>query len=53
MGKFDIINAPLAFPTAWSIVKPWLDEMTVAKIDIVSSGMSSLVGRVNASVAAR
>ena len=28
-----------AFSTVWSIVKPWLDEVTVAKIDIVSSGM--------------
>ncbi|KAF8554975.1 hypothetical protein OG21DRAFT_1496625 [Imleria badia] len=39
MGKFYIINAPWAFSTVWSIVKPWLDEVTVAKIDIVSSGM--------------
>ena len=38
MGKFYIINAPWAFSTVWSIVKPWLDEVTVAKIDIVSSG---------------
>ena len=37
MGKFYIINAPWAFSTVWSIVKPWLDEVTVAKIDIVSS----------------
>ena len=37
MGKFYIINAPWAFLTVWSIVKPWLDEVTVAKIDIVSS----------------
>jgi len=39
MGKFYIINAPWAFSTVWSIVKPWLDEVTVAKIDIVSSGL--------------
>ena len=39
MGKFYIINAPWAFSTVWSIIKPWLDEVTVAKIDIVSSGM--------------
>ncbi|KAF8451101.1 CRAL-TRIO domain-containing protein [Boletus edulis BED1] len=39
MGKFYIINAPWAFSTVWSIIKPWLDEVTVAKIDIVSSAM--------------
>ncbi|KAF9236403.1 CRAL-TRIO domain-containing protein [Melanogaster broomeanus] len=38
MGKFYIVNAPWTFSTVWSIVKPWLDEVTVAKIDIVSSG---------------
>lgn len=37
MGKFYIINAPWAFTSVWSIIKPWLDEVTVAKIDIVSS----------------
>ena len=37
MGKSYIINAPWAFSTVWSIVKPWLDEVKVAKIDIVSS----------------
>lgn len=38
MGKFFIINAPWTFSTVWSFVKPWLDEVTVAKIDIVGSG---------------
>ncbi|KIK93851.1 hypothetical protein PAXRUDRAFT_828563 [Paxillus rubicundulus Ve08.2h10] len=38
MGKFYIINAPWAFSTVWSIIKPWLDEVTVAKIDILGSG---------------
>jgi len=37
MGKFYIINAPWGFSTVWSFVKPWLDEVTVAKIDIVGS----------------
>ena len=40
MGKFYIINAPWAFSTVWSIIKPWLDEVTVAKIDIVGSGVA-------------
>lgn len=37
MGKFYIINAPWAFKTVWGFVKPWLDEVTVSKIDILSS----------------
>jgi len=37
MGKFYIINAPYLFSSAWSWVKPWLDPVTVAKINIVSS----------------
>ncbi|KAI9461045.1 CRAL-TRIO domain-containing protein [Russula earlei] len=35
MGRFYIINAPWMFSTVWSIIKPWLDEVTVSKIDIV------------------
>ncbi|KAJ7352570.1 CRAL-TRIO domain-containing protein [Mycena albidolilacea] len=38
MGKFYIINAPFMFSTVWSFIKPWLDEVTVAKIDIIGSG---------------
>lgn len=37
MGKFYIINAPMLFSTVWSFVKPWLDEVTVAKIAILGS----------------
>ena len=37
MGKFYIINAPWAFSAVWSVVKPWLDEVTVAKIDILGT----------------
>lgn len=37
MGRFYIINAPWAFSTAWSVVKGWLDEATVAKIHILGS----------------
>lgn len=37
MGKFYIINAPWAFTTVWSFVKPWLDEVTVSKITILGS----------------
>ena len=37
MGKFYIINAPWGFATVWGIIKPWLDEVTVSKIDILGS----------------
>ncbi|KIK60005.1 hypothetical protein GYMLUDRAFT_44015 [Collybiopsis luxurians FD-317 M1] len=35
MGKFYIINAPWLFSGVWMIIKPWLDEVTVAKIAIL------------------
>ncbi|KAF8665681.1 hypothetical protein AX16_000134 [Volvariella volvacea WC 439] len=38
MGKFYIINAPWAFSAVWAVVKPWLDEVTVKKINILGSG---------------
>ncbi|KAF9255720.1 hypothetical protein L218DRAFT_312430 [Marasmius fiardii PR-910] len=38
MGKFFIVNAPWGFSTVWSLVKPWLDEVTVKKIDILDKG---------------
>jgi hypothetical protein len=38
MGKFYIINAPWAFSAVWAIVRPWLDEVTVAKIEILGGG---------------
>jgi hypothetical protein len=37
MGKFYIINAPWTFSVVWAAIKPWLDEVTVSKIDIVGS----------------
>jgi len=36
MGKFYIINAPWGFGTIWSIVRGWLDPVTVEKINILS-----------------
>ncbi|KIK59931.1 hypothetical protein GYMLUDRAFT_244702 [Collybiopsis luxurians FD-317 M1] len=35
MGKFYIINAPWLFSGVWTVIKPWLDEVTVAKIVIL------------------
>ena len=43
MGKFYIINAPWAFSAVWSVVKPWLDEVTVAKIDILGAGYKDIL----------
>ncbi|GBE79014.1 Sec14 cytosolic factor [Sparassis crispa] len=37
MGKFYIINAPWAFSTVWTFIKPWLDEVTVNKISIIGA----------------
>jgi len=37
MGRFYIINAPWMFSTIWSVIKLWLDEETVKKIDILGS----------------
>lgn len=28
------INSPWGFSTVWSLIKPWLDEVTVKKISI-------------------
>jgi len=38
MGKFFIINAPWTFSAVWAIVKPWLDEVTIAKVEILGAG---------------
>jgi len=38
MGKFYIINAPYLFSGVWAIIKPWLDEVTVQKIQFMSTG---------------
>ena len=37
MGKFYIINSPWTFSMVWSVIKPWLDEVTVAKISILTA----------------
>ncbi|MCO5589685.1 hypothetical protein L7F22_043653 [Adiantum nelumboides] len=38
MGKFYIINSPYIFTTVWSVIKGWLDPVTVEKIKILGSG---------------
>jgi len=37
MGKFYVINAPWAFSAVWNVIKRWLDEVTVSKIEIIGS----------------
>ncbi|KAK9458087.1 CRAL-TRIO domain-containing protein [Dipodascopsis uninucleata] len=41
MGKFYMINAPFGFSTAFRIVRPLLDPVTVSKIFILGSGYQS------------
>lgn len=43
MGKFYIINSPWGFSTIWGLVKPWLDEVTVAKISIPGSDYKKIL----------
>ncbi|RYP36413.1 hypothetical protein DL767_003376 [Monosporascus sp. MG133] len=38
LGKLYLINAPWGFSTVWSVVKAWLDPVTVGKIHILGSG---------------
>ncbi|CAK7201885.1 cytosolic factor, phosphatidylinositol/phosphatidylcholine transfer protein [Sporothrix eucalyptigena] len=37
LGRFYLLNAPWGFSTVWSIIKGWLDPVTVAKIHILGS----------------
>ncbi|CAM1509092.1 Fc.00g028310.m01.CDS01 [Cosmosporella sp. VM-42] len=41
LGKLYMINAPWGFSTVWSVVKGWLDPVTVSKIHILGSGYAS------------
>ncbi len=37
LGRFYLINAPWGFSGVWSVVKGWLDPVTVAKIHILGA----------------
>lgn len=37
LGKLYLINAPWGFSGVWSVVKAWLDPVTVEKIHVLSS----------------
>ncbi|AEO67993.1 27d20494-096a-41b7-aaae-efb0c9e920f8 [Thermothielavioides terrestris] len=41
LGKLYLINAPWGFSTVWSVVKGWLDPVTVQKIHVLGSGYKS------------
>ncbi|KND89300.1 Sec14 cytosolic factor, partial [Tolypocladium ophioglossoides CBS 100239] len=41
LGKLYLINPPWGFFTVWSVVKGWLDPITVAKIRVLNSGSES------------
>ena len=41
LGKLFLINAPWGFSTVWSVVKGWLDPVTVKKIHILGGGYLS------------
>ncbi|KIK59938.1 hypothetical protein GYMLUDRAFT_244713 [Collybiopsis luxurians FD-317 M1] len=43
MGKFYIINAPWLFSGVWTVIKPWLDEVTVAKIAILGKDYKDML----------
>ncbi|KIK53132.1 hypothetical protein GYMLUDRAFT_250563 [Collybiopsis luxurians FD-317 M1] len=43
MGKFYIINAPWLFSGVWTVIKPWLDKVTVAKIVILGKDYKDML----------
>ncbi|ROT35816.1 hypothetical protein SODALDRAFT_328210 [Sodiomyces alkalinus F11] len=50
LGKLYIINAPWGFSYVWSVVKGWLDPVTVKKIHILGSDYSKeLLKQIDAS----
>jgi hypothetical protein len=38
VSSSTISQAPYLFSTVWSLIKPWLDEVTVSKISILGKG---------------
>jgi len=41
LGHLYLINTPWGFSTVWSVVKGWLDPVTVEKIHVLGSGYQS------------
>ncbi|KIK59936.1 hypothetical protein GYMLUDRAFT_168628 [Collybiopsis luxurians FD-317 M1] len=47
MGKFYIINALWLFSGVWMVIKPWLDEVTVAKIAILGKDYKDTLAQIS------
>lgn len=47
LGKSHICNAPMLFTGVWKIVKAFLDEKTVAKVNIHRYGKDELLAEVD------
>ena len=43
MGCLCVINAPSVFPLIWSLIKGWMDPVTMAKIHILGSDYQELL----------
>lgn len=43
MGKFYIINASWTFSAIWAIIRPWLDEVNAAKVEIAGGGYKKVL----------
>jgi hypothetical protein len=43
MGKFYIINASWAFSAVWAMIRPWLDDVTASKVEIVGGGYKEVL----------
>lgn len=38
MGQLAVVNAPSSFTFIWGIIKPWLSQETVDKVQILGAG---------------
>ncbi|KAI8801066.1 CRAL-TRIO domain-containing protein [Cladochytrium replicatum] len=43
LGKMYVINTPVLFTAVWQLVKPMLDEVTVNKIEFLSTGYTHFI----------
>jgi len=43
MGATYVCNAPFSFRACWSLIKGFMDERTVAKINILGGGYEKIL----------
>ena len=43
LGKVMVVNAPFVFPLIWGIIKPWVDPITAAKVNIHGPDFADVV----------